>query len=60
MYLSLPFALAGAARVLTGGPLCSLWKEQRQYLVRAPDIAHRDRWQPGSGEDKELEMVLEA
>lgn len=26
-YLSLPFALAGAACVLVGGPLCGLWEE---------------------------------
>lgn len=26
-YLSLPFALAGATRILTGGPLCGLWGE---------------------------------
>lgn len=33
MYLSLPFALAGAACVLTGGPFCSLREERGHHLV---------------------------
>lgn len=39
-YLGLPFALAGAARVLIGGPLCGLWEEHT-------DITQPCHSQPG-------------
>lgn len=37
-YLGLPFALAGAACVLVGGPLCGLWEEHTDitWLCHSP------------------------
>lgn len=55
-YLGLPFALAGAARVLIGGPLCGLWEEHTDitwlcHSQPGPAVARlekTERWETAS------------